>query len=62
MFLNQQNCLLIRLLAHLSRHQLITDYVHIAVSTARCGIRLNATNSDRFLELSERPIPVKVLT
>jgi len=30
--------------------------------TAHCGLHLNATNSDRFLDLSELPISVKVLT
>jgi len=66
MFINQQNCLLIRLLAQPSRHPpprlLIMHYVHIAVRTVHCGIHLNATYSDRILDLSERPIPVKVLT
>jgi len=38
------------------------NYVHVTVRTADCDIRLNATNSDRFLDLSELPIPVKVLT
>lgn len=38
------------------------NYVHITVRTAHCGVHLNATNSYCFLDLSELPIPVKVLT
>ena len=36
--------------------------MHILARTADCGIHLNITNSDRFLDLLEGPIPVKVLT
>jgi hypothetical protein len=37
-------------------------YTHSREKTANCGIHLHVMNSNRFFELSERPIPVKVLT
>lgn len=37
---------------------LVTKHTRILVRVTHCGIHPNVTNSDRFLELSERPIPV----
>ena len=64
-FINQHNCLLIRSLAHLSRHLssvlLVMNCTQILVRTTHYGVHLNGTHSDNVLDPSERPIPVNVL-
>jgi hypothetical protein len=40
---------------------LVMNHTHILVRVTHCGIHLNVMNSDRFLELLERPIPDKAL-
>ena len=42
-------------------HLLVMNHTHILARVTHCRIHPNVTNSDRFLELSECPIPDKVL-
>jgi len=41
---------------------LMMNYMHFLARTTECGINLKGTNSDRFLEISKRPVTVTVLT
>lgn len=37
----------------------MTNHMHILVGTTHCGVHLNGTNSEGFLDLSQRPISIK---
>jgi len=41
---------------------IMMNYIHILLRTTHYCIHLHITNSDPFLDLSELPTPVKVLT
>jgi len=64
-FIQHHNCLLTRILMHLSRHpsssSLMMNHKHILVRAVHCGIQLNVATSDRFFNMAGRPIQVNPL-